>query len=173
MSNMIFREGRYEFDFLHSVNAFRADKDQYNGLSAVDFIVKMDDKFLFIEVKDPEHPSSLKFGNPDEFIEEIKKPAKVAGKFKDSLLRELAKGQSFLTPVLNVLILEWSKFDAAQRRKMQEDIGNVIPKFEEDCFSSVKNTSFVVLNINDFQKIFPMFKISQLPLHNTETEAKP
>ena len=146
--------------FKNSIKAFRADKPQYNGLSAVDFIIETHDKFLLIEVKGPEHPSALRFGNPQDFIDELKKPTKISDKFKDSLLKELAKGQSFSKPVIYVLILEWSKFDTAQRRKIFEDIHSVIPSFKENCFLSVKKASFVLSNINDFQKKFPMFKIT-------------
>ena len=160
MGDKILKEGRFEFDFSNSIRAFVADKPQYHGLSAVDFIVETDDKFLFIEVKDPDHPYALKFGNPAEFIEELKKPVKLTGKFKDSLLKELAKGMVFQKPVVYILILEWSKLDAAQRRKIFENIRNTIPRFKEDYFSTVKSATFLPLfNINGFQVKFPMFKI--------------
>ena len=161
MGDKILKEGRFEFDFSNSISAFIADKPQYHGLSAVDFIVETDDKFLFIEVKDPDHPYALKFGNPSEFIDELKKPTKLTGKFKDSLLKELAKGKAFQKPVVYILILEWSKLDAAQRRKTFENIQSTIPRFKEDCFPAIKTANCAPLyNVNEFREAFPMFKVT-------------
>ena len=162
MADRIFKEGRFKFDFSNSLDAFVADNPQYHGLSAVDFIVETDDKFLFIEIKDPDHPYALKYGNPDEFIEELKKPAKLTGKFKDSLLKELAKGKTFQKPVVYVLVLEWNKFDAAQRRKAFENIRSTIPQFKEEYFSMIKRTTCTPLyNMSEFEKAFSMFKVSK------------
>ena len=93
MGDKILKEERFEFDFSNSIDAFIADKLQYHGLSAVDFIVETDDKFLFVEIKDPDHPHALKFGNPDEFIDKLRKPAKLTGKFKDSFVKRVGKGE--------------------------------------------------------------------------------
>jgi len=161
MGDKILKEGRFEFDFSDSIDAFVADKPQYHGLSAVDFIVETDDKYLFIEIKDPDHPCALEFGNPDEFIAELKKPARLTGKFKDSLLKELAKGKAFQKPVVYVIVLEWSKLDAAQRRKTFENIGSTLPRFREDYFPMIKMaTCAPIYNINEFAKAFPMFKVT-------------
>jgi hypothetical protein len=165
MENKILKEGRFEFDFSESLDAFVADKPQYNGLSAVDFIVETDDRFLFIEVKDPDHPNALKFGNVKNFLEELKNPAKIAMKFKDSMLKELAKGRTFQKPVTYILILECSEFYSAQRRKTFAEINSAIPSFKEDYFPAIKNASFAPLyNISDFQKSFPLFKVTQTTL---------
>ena len=183
-----FREGRFIFDFTHSMDAFIADKPQYNGLSAVDFIVETEECFLFIEVKDPLNPKGAKHGNSgisEKFKEQLQ-PRSIATKFKDNLLLELAKGKTFQKPIVYIFILE---LDAAQRRKIFEEIhndknkgkdkkakekikdvdavkegydnaNNQIPKFEGDEFSAVKEAIFEkILNIKDFQKKFPQFKV--------------
>jgi len=161
MGDKILKEGRFEFDFSGSFDAFVADKPQYHGLSAVDFIVETDAKFLFIEVKDPDHPYALKLGNPDEFIDELRKPAKLTGKFKDSLLKELAKGKAFQKPVVYIIVLEWSKLDAAQRRKTFENIGSTLPRFREDYFPMIKMaTCAPIYSMSEFSKAFPMFKVT-------------
>ena len=135
-------------------------------MSAVDFIVEMKDKFLFIEVKDLEHPLALKYRKAEElekFIEDLKKPVKIARKFKDSLLKELAKGTGLQKEVLCILILEYNKFDAAQRRKIYEDLRNVIPRFNEDYFPAIKKVDLAPLyNTIDFQDAFPMFKVTAI-----------
>ena len=96
----------------------------------------------------------------DEFIETLKKPAKLSGKFKDSLLKELAKGNTFQKPVVYVFILEWSKLDVAQRRKTFEDIRSTIPKFKEDCYPMIKSVACApIYSISDFVETFPMFDV--------------
>jgi len=163
MSDKILKEGRFEFDFSKSIAAFKADSPQYHGLSAVDFIVETDDTFLFIEVKDPEHPKSLKFGNPEKFIADLENPIMISRKFNDSLLKEFAKGKEFQKPVICILILEWSKYDSEQRIKIFENISSTIPKFKEDSFPKIAEMNFKGLhNITSFSEAFPMFKITEV-----------
>ena len=106
MTNNIFEESGFEFDFSGSIGAYRADDVSYQGLSLVDFIVETDDKCLFIEVKNPDNkkarPESRK-----KFFEEIKNDEyreyclKMAVKFKDTALKELAMSKTFSKPVIN------------------------------------------------------------------------
>ena len=71
---MIFDEGDLRFDFSKAVNAKKFD-DSSHGLSycmkAVDFIVELEDRILFVEAKDPQHPKST----PEQrksFLEKLK-----------------------------------------------------------------------------------------------------
>ncbi len=54
------REGNLTITFPNSVRAWKFDDEAKHGLShcmkAVDFIAEMEDRYLFIEVKDPQHP---------------------------------------------------------------------------------------------------------------------
>jgi len=164
MTDKVLKEGRFAFDFSHSIDAFVADKPQYNGLSAVDFIVETEELHLFIEVKDPGNPNAHA---PEVFIEkfidELKTPAKVTGKFKDSLLKQLAQGRVFChKPIVYVVVLEWHKFDKQQWQRTYDNIKNTMPSFKEDCFSSIKSIMFMMLDVGKFQKTFPMFKVTDI-----------
>ncbi len=58
---MIIVEGDLKFDFSNALNCRKFDSEDH-GLShcmkAVDFIVELRDRILFVEVKDPQHPRS-------------------------------------------------------------------------------------------------------------------
>ena len=77
---------------------------------------------------------------------------KMAVKFKDSLLKELAMNKTFSKPVIYILILEYDGFDARQRSKIYQRIDNHIPKFEENIYQSIKNIKFMLHNKDDFIK---------------------
>ncbi len=57
----VFSEGNLQVTFPPDIAARKFD-DTHHGLThcmkAVDFIVELDDRFIFIEFKDPQHPSS-------------------------------------------------------------------------------------------------------------------
>lgn len=164
MANLILNEGRFMFNFTSCVNAFTADKPQYNGLSAVDFIVETDEKFLFIEIKDPDNPQAQKFKNAKNFIEELESPAKISGKFKDSLLKELAKGETFVKPIEYILVLECESLNSAQRHRIFTQVSCAVPQFKEAFFPAIKSASFSLFDITSFQKSFPLFKVTQTTL---------
>lgn len=160
MADIILNEGRFQFNFAECVAAFVADKPQYNGLSAVDFIIETKDRFLFVEVKDPDHPQAQKFDNVKTFMEELETPSKISGKFKDSLLKELAKGSVYSKPIVFVLVLECNAIDILQRRKIYTNLSCAIPQFKEDMFPCVKSVSFALFDVRSFQEAYPMFKVT-------------
>jgi hypothetical protein len=126
----------------------------------VDFIIETENEFLFIEIKDPENPLARNVGT--EKLNELKEPALLSRKLKDTLLKELAKGNHFHKPVKFIYILEWSGFDAAQRRKTYEDINSVIPRFKESDFHAIRGICFsIFFSIRDFQQKFN-FPIQEL-----------
>jgi len=154
MTNNIFEESGFEFDFSNSISAYKADNLSYQGLSLIDFIIETDNEYLFIEVKNPDNrkarPESRK-----EFLEDIKNKEyslKMAVKFKDSLLKELATGKIFSKPIVYIFILEYKSFDARQRGKIYEQINGHIPAFKEAAYTSVKNIKFILYNRDEFIK---------------------
>ena len=144
----IFAESGFAFDFSGSVTSYRADEPSYDGLSAVDFIVETPDEYLFIEVKNPNN----KMARPESrtaFLEEMKSSEfslKMAVKFKDSLLKELAMGNAFDKPIICIFLLEYTKFDARQRSHLYERINSRIPKFEEKIYKSIQSIKFKLLH---------------------------
>ena len=147
MTNYIFQESGFEFDFSGSINAYKADIPAYDGLSAVDFVVETEDEYLFIEVKNPDNIKSRPESQKQlEDLDEMKQYcSKIAGKFKDSLLKELAMGVEFSKPITCIFILQYGKIDARQKSRIYESINGRIPAFKEDIYKSVKCVKFAKL----------------------------
>lgn len=156
MTYNIFKESGLEFDFSNSIDAYKADILSYNGLSSVDFVVETHDEYLFIEVKNPENKKARP-ENRKQFLEEIRNKEyclKMAVKFKDSLLKELALNKTFAKPIIYVLLLEYSGFDARQRSKIYERINSHIPAFKETVYTSFKSIKFALHNKDEFIKTY-------------------
>ena len=95
----IFQEDDLEVSFAGAVSARRFD-DPNHGLShcmkAVDFVVELPDRYLYVEFKDPNHPSSTP-SDREEFMRrfqsgELDEELKI--KFRDTFLYEWACGRA-------------------------------------------------------------------------------
>ena len=148
----IFEESGFEFDFSNSITSYKADEPSYDGLNGVDFIVETPDEYLFIEVKNLDNKRARP-ENRTEFLEEMRGNEfflKMAAKFKDSLLKELAMSHTFHKPVSCIFLLEYTEFDARQRSRLYERIDGRIPKFEEKVYNSVESIRFKLHTKEEF-----------------------
>lgn len=159
---MKFKETELIFDFPEGFDAYVADKPIYNGLSAVEFIVETKDKYLFIEVKYPDNPKA----RPEairQFVSDMssdKFHVKIVAKLKDSLLKELAKGNRFLKPIEYILFLEYKEFNTAQQRIIFERVNSCLPRFIEEEYISVKRISFAIYNMSQFKKAYAAINVT-------------
>jgi len=165
MDYKLFTESGFQFDFSNSVSAYKADNPNYNGLSAVDFIVETPDEYLFIEVKNPDNKKTSQEARK-AFKKEMMSSEyaiKLSSKFKDSLLKELAMNKEFAKPIIYILFLEFDEFDSAQRRFLYERVSSRIPRFaEEDVYKSVKRVRFYLHNRLEFLTVYDMFDVTEL-----------
>ena len=98
MENLIERDLKVT---LPAGTTYQKFDDGHHGLShcmkAVDFIVELDDRMLFIEFKDPDDPTAIDHKNPAESISEFlsgKLDADLYYKYRDSYLYEMASGRA-------------------------------------------------------------------------------
>ena len=165
----IFEESGLLFDFSASESAYVADKPNYPGLSAVDFVVEIPHEILFIEVKNPDSFRALEHGQRRDFIRKMSLdlfPIKMSAKFKDSILKELAAGRKFVKPIKYILLLECGEIDPKQRSTLLQRINGKVPKFSENGYSSVSKISVAVYNRKEFLNEYTDFKI--IVLEETE-----
>ena len=166
MTNNIFEESGFEFDFSNSINAYRFDNVSYYGLKLIDFVVETQNEYLFVEVKNPDNKKSRPESRK-QFLEEIKNDEyreyclKMAIKFKDSILKELAMSKTFSKPIIYILLLEYSQFDARQRSKIYERINGHIPAFKETAYTAIKNIKFALHNKDEFIKNYA-FNVTEI-----------
>lgn len=106
--------------------------DKSHGLShcmkAVDFIIEKDDRFLFIEFKDPEHPSSKK-SDKSKFVKEflagnIDKNLKY--KYRDSFLYEWASGRAN-KPIYYLVLVAIESLTEADLSARTDDLKRKLP----------------------------------------------
>ena len=157
-----FQESGLVFDFTSAKDVKKADKPNVQGLSAVDFIVEINNEYIFIEVKNPDNIYANDVQR-QEFLSELnldKYPLKMAMKFKDTLLKEVVSGKTFEKPVTYLILLQFTSFDANQRLILLNKIREHIPLFKEPEYKAVERVSFSgVMNVKDFLDRYPEFCI--------------
>jgi len=106
---MKIESGGYKFDFTDALDAFvfdetDKDKSNYHGLShamkAVDIIVELDEKYLFIEIKDFNDPNIYADNEPFNYLRETLKY-----KYRDTWLYRWAEGK-INKPIVYICLLE-------------------------------------------------------------------
>jgi len=95
----VLQEGNIQITFPENSNPRKFD-DNHHRLShcmkAVDFIPELDDRYIFIEIKDPQHPKADS-KNVFEFIEKLKSHNilnDLKTKYRDSFLYEFGLGRA-------------------------------------------------------------------------------
>ena len=167
---MMLTEGDLQVSFNDAKNSRKFDaQGQAHGLShcmkAVDFIVEFDDRYLFIEFKDPQHPGATT-QRQQRFIQRFKQgelDRDLKYKCRDSFLYEWASGRADKPIYYFVLIALDSlqsrdltvRTDAMQRElPLNGPGGNPWSRpFIREC---------VVFNIESWNKRFPKYPIARL-----------
>ena len=163
----VFTEDNLQITFNNVLHARKFD-DSDHGLShcmkAVDFVIELDDRYLFIEFKDPENPNipsqhraaAIQNLTKSEFDEDLKH------KFRDSFLYEWASGRANKPIDYFVLIALQDKPLLSRRLEILES--NLPVKVP----ASVPWTRPVVhrcgvFNISDWNNAFPNYPVRRLP----------
>ncbi len=159
----VFEESGFIFDFTGSLRAFVADKPNYCGMAAVDFIVETEDAILFIEVKNPDNKKSTYWARR-KFLEELREevfPQKMGMKFKDTLLCRWGKGERFTKPIRYIILLQFALFSGKERGKLGERILGYIPfgLNHADFHHVIKIENFELLDFNEFRSRYRPFQI--------------
>ena len=159
-------EGNLEISITDAVNARKFDDDSH-GLShcmkAVDFIIELPDRYLFIEFKDPENPnipdqyraSAVQNLRDSELDEELKY------KFRDTFIYEWAAGRAdkpvdyFVLIAVNDRPLLSRRLDLLERnlpQKLPPSVAWVQPIVHR-CG---------VFNVDDWNAEFPEYPVRRL-----------
>ena len=129
---MIFTEGDLEIDVPHAVGGGKFDGASH-GLShcmkAVDFVVELADRYLFIEVKDPQHPRAT-IRSRSDFVASMRSgrlDEELKYKYRDSFLYEWAMGR-VRKPIEYRVLIGLDTLDAAQLLTRTESLGRNLPR---------------------------------------------
>ena len=170
----ILSERDIQFDFSSALRAWRFDTEGQGGhglthcMKAVDFVVELEDHYLFVEVKDPEaapDPHSIdkavdRFSHGD-FDEDLKY------KYRDSFLYEWAHGRAD-KPVYYYVLFCSNQLDAANLTQRTDVLGRNLPltgprqqpwtrPFVHDC------AIFDIAAWNQHLAQYPVIRLSATP----------
>ncbi len=129
---MTFVEDDLEIDVTDATNGRRFDGDDH-GLShcmrAVDFVVELEDRHLFIEVKDPQHPRATLQSRSD-FVAKMRSGRldnELTYKYRDSFLYEWAM-RHVRKPVEYRVLIGLDTLDAAQLLTRTDSLARNLPR---------------------------------------------
>jgi hypothetical protein len=136
-----------------------------NCMKAVDFILELKDRFLFIEIKDPEDPRS-KQNEKDKFIQRFLTGAideDLKYKYRDSFLYEWASERAN-KPIYYLVLVAISRLTDADLLARTDDLKRKIPlqgppsgEWKKQIVSSI-----VVFNIEAWNKRLSEYQITRL-----------
>lgn len=125
-------EGDIQISFPDTVVCRRFDDESSHGLShcmkAVDYIIELDDRIIFLEFKDPDNPKAKPEAS-GAFLAELssgKIDADLKTKFPDSFLYELACGRTE-KPIYFWVLIGAEKLDRGQLLTRTEALKRQLP----------------------------------------------
>jgi hypothetical protein len=151
----ILAEDDLEFDFSAAINAVRFDDNAIHGQSTmkrVDFIAEYEDRFVFVEVKDPDNPAAV---NSEAFKTKLfggNLIPDLAGKYRDSLWFRALSGKAG-KPVHYIVLLSMASLDPALLLTKQDELHRCLPMNHKD-WSRPFAQACVILNLNQYKKQF-------------------
>lgn len=151
-----YREGDLEFDFGTAIQETRFDDDAVHGTSStmkrVDFIVEHQDRFMFVEVKDPDNPMASNVPGFRQKLSSGKLITSLAGKYRDSLLfHKLAERDT--KPIDYIVLLSMSSLDPALLLNKQDELQRSLPHSHGD-WSEPCARACVILNLEQYKRQF-------------------
>jgi hypothetical protein len=133
-------------------------------MSAVDFIVEMEDRILFIEFKDPDHPSAVAKGQ-QKFMEEFRSGAldnKLKTKYRDSFLYEWGAGR-VSKPVYYFVLIAASVLTEANLLARTDALKRQLPVLGpgEKPWKQPFVAGCAVMNIKTWNDQLPRFSVTR------------
>ena len=146
-----------EFDFSNAVNAYQFDSDELHGTSTgqrVDFIAEYENCYLFIEVKDPDHPAAT---NPAAFLAKLSNEKLVnslAGKFRDTFFfKTLCAEYDRQKKIDYIVLLSCSAIDDAMMLTKQDQLHRKIP-IQHTQWSGQPTISCSLMSLQKYKELF-------------------
>ncbi len=152
----VLTEGDLEFNFSDALHAFCFDDDALHGnhaMKRVDVIAEYEDKWVFLEIKDPDNPDAT---NPDAFKQKLLSGNLIpdlAGKYRDSLwFRALSDGLGS-KPVYYIVLLSMESLDPALLLTQQDRLHKALPlTHSEWCMPFA--AACLIFNLSQYQSEF-------------------
>ena len=164
--SIILTEGQLQFTFNNVISARKFD-DSTHGLSncmkAVDLIVERDDRYLFIEVKDPQaYPPSIADYIEDFIVGRVDEGFKY--KYRDSFLYEWASGRAD-KPIYYFMLIGLDILTPEQLLARQAAMETKLPSIERGIPQWTRPivTRCSVFNVATWNQHLPDYPVRRLP----------
>ena len=153
-------------DFRQAKDAYKFDvKSAGQGLKMVDFVVEMENAYLFIELKDPDNPASTPSNRRYYYEHNIKRNGltnELVSKFKDSVIISWAQDKCMDKPIYYIVILEASFVGQEKFLSIERGIAKRLPfklNFRDYPFKRTVIEQFLLMDMALWNKYFPEFPI--------------
>ena len=164
----MFVEGDLQVSFGKANDAIKFDGVDH-GLShcmkAVDFIVEFENRYLFVEFKDPMNPGSTR-GSGQKFVGTFNSgqlDSELVYKYRDSLLYQWASGKTD-KPIHYFVVIAWDQLNSAELSTSTDRLKRKLPTQGPSNGSWTRPlvSNCVVFNVESWNRVLPEFPISRL-----------
>ncbi len=146
-----------EFNFSSAVNAYQFDSHELHGVSTgqrVDFITEYNDRYRFIEVKDPDYPEAV---NPEAFVTKFNQEKLInslAGKFRDTFFfKTQCTDYNSNKSIDYIVLLSCAAIDDAMMLNKQDLLHRKIP-VQHAQWAGKPAISCALMNLQKYKEIF-------------------
>ena len=162
----VFTESDLQISISDAVNARKfddSDRELQNCMKAVDFIIELSDRYLFIEFKDPQHPRATPQAR-QEFINNI-----VSGgldedlkyKYRDTFLQEWASGRAD-KPIYFLVLICWDALTPWELLRRTDSLREKLPVKGPNSWTRPIVEDCGVFNLASWNARFPNLPITRL-----------
>lgn len=151
----VLTENDLEFDFSSALEAIIFDDNALHNPSTikrVDFIAELNDRFLFLEIKDPDQPGAA---NPEAFRTKLLTGNLIpdlAGKYRDSYWFRSHSGK-VTKPIYYVVLISMASLDPALLLSKQDELKRSLPILHTD-WHQPSAAGCVILNLDQYKRQF-------------------
>lgn len=151
----VLAENDLEFDFSSAMEAIIFDDDALHNPSTmkrVDFIVEYIDRFVFLEIKDPDQPGAA---NPEAFKTKLLTGNLIpdlAGKYRDSYWFRSHSGK-VTKPIHYVVLIAMASLEPALLLAKQDELKKSLPVTHKD-WPAACAAGCAILNLDTYKKQF-------------------
>ena len=162
-------EGNLRITFPRDANVRKFDSPESHGLThcmkAVDFIVEDDDRVLFIEFKNPDHPRATE-GARNEFAKDFESgrlDEDLKYKYRDSLLYEWASGNA-RKPIHYWILIGMDHLTDAELLARTDDLKGKLPLRgpRSGAWTRPICAGCMMFNIRTWNRSLPNFPVSRI-----------
>ena len=163
------KEGNLQITFPRGANVRKFDSQESHGLThcmkAVDFIVEDDDRVLFIEFKDPDHPHARDKAK-EKFIKRFRSGKLINDlkyKYRDSFLYEWMSG-SARKPVYYWILIGMDRLTEAELLARTDDLKRKLPLYgpQSEAWTQPICAGCMIFNIRTWNRNLPDFPVLRI-----------